>query len=846
MAKLVALSGHTLDLPRHRVSLGESQGCDVPLSVGLGLAPLHFEIEPQADGSHIVRDLSGGAGLTVNNIPVKEAALRHGSIIGAGTLRLGFWDHMERKAELATETRPVLLTGLDSRSRGMENTQPMVITVAPLASSGQRAPSEIHAATAPAPPCLDTLPLPVPLPPGPPVARLSPPSSTTPATAAVPPGPKDTFQVTLPVRTSPGRRNGSRRVLLYAGLTLLAGTGVIVFYREPLKASLTPLWARFTSWVNADKSSEAPVQQPPAGVITPPPGQAPPVAPPPITTGITFNTEHNGIVKRLLTDRTVSLFQADLRQLVPYYQTLAAARNLPSQREMTEAFQRFYGLRLDGFDTLTGLRAGGKDEFVLILTAPSRIDLHQLLESLPSQETDGGQAAPAPVQIGVLPVKLMGKQYAAAQYDPFTIVLGNSAWVSAAVNPGPETTRQDSLSLFPETAVKNPGALILAERLPRPPAPAPPQVFQTAVSNLFLTGKGESRLILTRNPEVPEETFVEHGSATLKEQSAALTQSAKQPGVGTAPLNEIISSAEASITIPDGEVLLKDAIDSLARGFMSQSPSVELILTAQKAVLNFNLARLRQAPETRSVSGVTEALELLQGGLSVPGTDPRSSVPIQIDRLQPEEAAEVGNLLALDLRGGLIFRPDPEKLTGPMAGLAIKARDYRNAELLISLWVAAKFPADERLDVTAATRRVLEWANSAGAMQRLKVGLPALTEEEIKGTGAFLRFENGQLKWKEGEEGYRVWLRKMNPDPRADALKIAAVFAEASKGGAIPNGKAASLTDAIQLMRDGVSTPRGGSRPGTLYKAGDYTPAELRAAARYLRLENGVLRVTDP
>ena len=46
MAKLIAQSGHSLDLPQRRVTLGESSACDIPLATGLGLAAKHFEIEP--------------------------------------------------------------------------------------------------------------------------------------------------------------------------------------------------------------------------------------------------------------------------------------------------------------------------------------------------------------------------------------------------------------------------------------------------------------------------------------------------------------------------------------------------------------------------------------------------------------------------------------------------------------------------------------------------------------------------------------------------------------------------------------------------------------------------------
>ena len=92
MAKLIAQSGHSLDLPQLRVTLGESSTCDIPLAAGLGLAPTHFEIEPNSEGHYIIRDISGGAGTLVNGEPVLERSLQHGNVIAAGGLQLGFWN----------------------------------------------------------------------------------------------------------------------------------------------------------------------------------------------------------------------------------------------------------------------------------------------------------------------------------------------------------------------------------------------------------------------------------------------------------------------------------------------------------------------------------------------------------------------------------------------------------------------------------------------------------------------------------------------------------------------------------------------------------------------------------
>src|SRR5688572_13342745 len=106
MAKLIAQSGHSLDLPRRRVTLGESSVCDIPLAGGLGLAPTHFEIEPNAEGQYVIRDISGGGGMLVNGEPALERALQHGNVIAAGGLQLGFWN-----TDVPQETESPFLAG---------------------------------------------------------------------------------------------------------------------------------------------------------------------------------------------------------------------------------------------------------------------------------------------------------------------------------------------------------------------------------------------------------------------------------------------------------------------------------------------------------------------------------------------------------------------------------------------------------------------------------------------------------------------------------------------------------------------------------------------------------------
>ncbi len=852
MAKLIAQSGHSLDLPQRRVTLGESSACDIPLASGLGLAPKHFELEPDQHGNYVVRDLSGGAGTKVNGQLVQEHVLQHGNVIMAGGLSLGFWD-AEHPSLKGAETP--FLTG--KRGREPEESPPSNLPLPepepfrpmpeiPLPPPNAVAPESLAQAEAEAPP-------PIPASEGPPVAWINP--MATAAAAQIPPGiaasnapaPLDEKRrgKRQTVWSQNSRKMSSRRMMKVAAILVLAGGGVYAARTEPAQKILAPLWSKATAWINTPRSSPIKSQPAPAApgsgstvVVAEDPGNS-----------VTPKTNHNDMVKRMLTERTLSLFQADLTQLVPFYNASAGERSLPPQREMTEAFRKHYGILLDGFDRLTCLRGSGKDEFVFVLSSSTRVNIESVLGIPPPSATPGTTAKARGIR--VYPVRPTGRVYGVAQIDPFTVILGSQAWIDSSLNGSSGPSLREAASMFPDTACRNPGALIMVERIVPPADSSAPSAFDTAVSNLFFKGKGESRLTLTRNPEINESVFVQQSSAALKEQASALMQAVKvsealtagPAGQATAEQpadsGELINTTEASILIPDGEALLREAIDSVAYTFMSQSPSVELILAAQKAVMNFNQARLKKAPEAQSVTSVAEALELLQSGIAIHGHDR----VYQIERLESHQADDIVHLLAMEGPAGLIFRPNTDQLTGALLDLAIKARDYRNAELLISLWAAAKFTEGDSADVNAAVRKVMDWSGGEGSRQRISVGLPSLTAVEYKNAVALLSVQSGQLTWKPGEEGYRTWLRRISPNPKADAKRIAGAYETAIKAGTIPQGKVECLADAVRLIHS--STRTGAGTRATLLSSSNLTVDELRAAARYLRYDQGALKVVE-
>lgn len=91
MPRLRTSQGHFLPLPPHRVSLGESPGCDVPIAQGHGVAGVHLHLQPWESG-YFLEDAASGLGTLVNGSPVTWAPLKHGDVITAGGLILLYED----------------------------------------------------------------------------------------------------------------------------------------------------------------------------------------------------------------------------------------------------------------------------------------------------------------------------------------------------------------------------------------------------------------------------------------------------------------------------------------------------------------------------------------------------------------------------------------------------------------------------------------------------------------------------------------------------------------------------------------------------------------------------------
>ncbi len=87
MAELRTPQGHTLLLPDGAVSIGADPANEVPVAAHLGLAPVHFRLQPW-EGGHFIEDAGSGLGTLVNGHAINWKPLAHGDRIVAGELEV--------------------------------------------------------------------------------------------------------------------------------------------------------------------------------------------------------------------------------------------------------------------------------------------------------------------------------------------------------------------------------------------------------------------------------------------------------------------------------------------------------------------------------------------------------------------------------------------------------------------------------------------------------------------------------------------------------------------------------------------------------------------------------------
>ena len=257
MAELRTPHGHTLLLPEGRVSIGADPANDVPVAAHLGLAPVHFRLQPW-EGGHFLEDAGSGLGTLVNGHPVNWKPLTHGDVIVAGELEVVY----EQQATATASPVPVIAA-------------PMVASVAAITPPAVSAP-------------VPTLPAPA-------LPSISSPIVAPPETCFAPPAwlPEDLLPESYRMLPSPTRndaetcatveipapgpqaaksRRAARLLPLAALMALLAWAGHAVWQGDLLNSFRQPAAAPAPPEATAPAQLEAglPVVRPTSETVSPP------------------------------------------------------------------------------------------------------------------------------------------------------------------------------------------------------------------------------------------------------------------------------------------------------------------------------------------------------------------------------------------------------------------------------------------------------------------------------------------------------------------------------------------------------------------------------------------------
>ena len=247
------------------------------------------------------------------------------------------------------------------------------------------------------------------------------------------------------------------------------------------------------------------------------------------------------------------------------------------------------------------------------------------------------------------------------------------------------------------------------------------------------------------------------------------------------------------------------------------------------------------APESRRVRTVEEALEALQKGMS--GSGRAAAMEFQVQEMDADEIRQIRKYLTF-ADGYLACRPDLESIAENVRVLAEEGRDRLNAETVLSLCPA---PSSDRVvkipDLASYIRKSLASLRATrGAMALF--GMPQLLDEELHGVLRYItQLPNGRLGWKPGELAFNAWQAKSNPKAQRDAATLASIAGAAHAAGAKELSKVSSVQEAIELLTHGVKGD--GQFKSTVFRCKDLTSNDIQAAAGLLVLEQGQLKLKE-
>ena len=927
MARLIAQTGHSFDIPSHGVTFGSDAANDVMIPAAYGVAPCHFAIWPQGDG-FFVRDSGSGYGLWVNGHPVKECMLSHGDQIAAGQLQLGFEQMLQVAprapgpfATAAAEPLAVGANGIDPRAprfpfaQVMNAPEPAPVMAQPIpAAAVVLSPSRQNVAVAVEPPVSRRQEVPVP----PPMAQASPTPkvapSVTEATFEVLPAWQEGKKENIPekelqfpsdddlIRLEPSERirsndaapfpkttppswlpsekeDGSRETdkpevlsgvtnqksvkshqekvtgshlfravkmgLLIALVTAASTSGKwCPPFAKNLEGFLSAVFTNESPWDKNQTVMPRIIQQQTQTLA-----EVNDTSPLP---RLDTSKPHADVAPRFLFDGASTLFSLGFPQIEIFYLNQAQQLGLPVPKRHCTYLEKNFALKIYDLERLTSIQSDPEKPGIVVITTNKRANANEWISAAEVREESSEAIGQQQLLRYTTP---KGLACGLVALDDRNFALGDPVLIRACLQRKTDTLNTPAVTaMWPDFLRKQPGAFLwtikqdaqLQAQLNA--SSAGKSAALDAVSSFAVRFGGEPphcECFAIRDPKSSQEAFTDAATSSLKSMVQMMTAQIESGGTRRSGPSEMpaidVSRSAATVEVRRGEEFVNIFLQGFYASALADEGPLKALAQARTLAHSFNLARSMDAPESRRVRTVEEALEALQKGMS--GSGRAAAMEFQVQEMDADEIRQIRKYLTF-ADGYLACRPDLESIAENVRVLAEEGRDRLNAETVLSLCPA---PSSDRVvkipDLASYIRKSLASLRATrGAMALF--GMPQLLDEELHGVLRYItQLPNGRLGWKPGELAFNAWQAKSNPKAQRDAATLASIAGAAHAAGAKELSKVSSVQEAIELLTHGVKGD--GQFKSTVFRCKDLTSNDIQAAAGLLVLEQGQLKLKE-
>lgn len=876
MARLIAQSGHSFDIPARGVSFGSDPANDVMIPVTYGLAPCHFAIWPHGE-EFFVRDSGSGYGLIINGRGVQESFLQHGDRIEAGHLQLTyekipkigpdraayFPQHGPSQRNQIASPAPLATVAGTEANRVVE-TRPQ----APADSIRQPKPpiAEVNFEVVPAeePKRSDEDE----------VIRLQP--SEKPRSQETEAFPKFMAPEWLPDQRDLSDETPESKGFEHTGITPQSATrahheqvtgGHLVraakwglFLVLMTLASTAKYWGKnFSNRLESFYSTVFTNETPAPFMLTS--ASSPESATPQASAAnsdqiarVDSTKPHAEVAPKFIFEQATTLFSLGFPQIEIFYVNQAQQMGLPAPKRYCTYLEKHFGLKIGDLDRLTSIQANPETPDIVIITTRKRSNPSDWISAAEVREEE-------PETISTYQLMSYhttnGSHCGLVALDERNFALGDPKLLKHCLTRKLDSSATANITaLWPDFLRKQPGAFLwtvkqdsqLQAQLSAATARSPKQLDYGSVASFSVRFGGEpphTECFAIRDVNASPEAFADASTSSLRSMVRIISEQIESGGTRRAGRPDIpnidVARGAATTELARGEEFVSIFLQAFYAPPLTDEGPLKSLAQARTLAHAFNLAKDMSAPDTARVRTVEEALDALQRGLT--GTGRNAAMEFQVQEMDANEIRQIRKYLTF-ADGYLACRPDLDAIPEISRPLAEEGRDRLNAETVLSLCPA---PSGNKVvhipDLAVHIRKTLAHLKATRGTMAL-FGMPQLLDEEIRGVLKYItQHPNGRLGWKNGELAFNAWQAKSNPKAVRDAATLASLAGAAQAAGARELARVRTVTEAIQLLAQGVKGQ--GQFSSTVFRCKDLSPTDMQAAAGLLVLDQGLLKLKE-